>query len=104
MGTSRRTIKKLVKDGLVVKKQVMTHSRANARRYYEERRLGRHSGTGKRRGTKDARMPVKICWMRRQRALRRLLRKLRESQKNRIKIFITNFISDLKVIFIKIRR
>merc|ERR1712151_1144899 len=47
----------------------------------EERRLGRHTGTGKRRGTKDARMPVKISWMRRQRALRRLLRKLRKARK-----------------------
>merc|ERR1711963_673520 len=81
LATSRRTIKKLVKDGLVVKKQVMTHSRANARKFHEERRLGRHTGTGKRRGTKDARMPVKISWMRRQRALRRLLRKLRKARK-----------------------
>ena len=81
LATSRRTIKKLVKDGLVVKKQVMTHSRANARRFYEERRLGRHTGPGKRRGTKDARMPVKVQWMRRQRALRRLLRKLRKARK-----------------------
>merc|ERR1739838_493856 len=59
----------------------MTHSRANARKFYEEKRLGRHTGTGKRKGTKDARMPVKICWMRRQRALRRLLRKLRKARK-----------------------
>merc|ERR1711862_220150 len=81
LATSRRTIKKLVKDGLVVKKQVRTHSRANARRHYEEKRLGRHSGTGKRLGTKDARMPVKAQWMRRQRALRRLLRKLRKNRK-----------------------
>merc|ERR1712066_666188 len=75
------TIKKLVKDGLVVRKQVKTHSRANARKHYEEKRLGRHSGTGKRLGTKDARMPVKVQWMRRQRALRRLLRKLRKNRK-----------------------
>merc|ERR1712007_237989 len=43
--------------------------------------LGRHSGTGKRLGTKDARMPVKVQWMRRMRALRRLLRKLRKNRK-----------------------
>merc|ERR1711976_825369 len=81
LATSRRTIKKLVKDGLVVKKNVRTHSRANARQHYEEKRLGRHSGTGKRFGTKDARMPQKVCWMRRQRALRRLLRKLKKNRK-----------------------
>jgi len=39
------------------------------------------AGTGKRRGTKDARMPQKVLWMRRQRVLRRLLRKYRETKK-----------------------
>merc|ERR1711862_456831 len=36
---------------------------------------------GKRRGTKEARMPVKVLWMRRQRVLRRLLRKCRQAKK-----------------------
>ena len=43
--------------------------------------IGRHTGHGKRRGTKDARMPQKVLWMRRQRVLRRLLRKYREAKK-----------------------
>ena len=38
-------------------------------------------GTGKRRGTANARMPVAVLWMRRQRVLRRLLRKYRETGK-----------------------
>merc|ERR1719221_1351599 len=38
-------------------------------------------GTGKRRGTKEARMPSKVLWMRRQRVLRRLLKKYREAKK-----------------------
>merc|ERR1719287_25014 len=38
-------------------------------------------GVGKRRGTKEARMPSKILWMRRQRVLRRLLRKYRQQKK-----------------------
>merc|ERR1711937_157993 len=42
---------------------------------------GRHTGTGKRHGTKDARMPKAILWMRRTRVLRRLLRKYRDAQK-----------------------
>ena len=36
---------------------------------------------GKRRGTKEARMPTKVLWMRRVRVLRRLLKKYRASKK-----------------------
>lgn len=36
---------------------------------------------GKRRGTREARLPTKILWMRRLRVLRRLLRKYRDSKK-----------------------
>merc|ERR1712151_453368 len=81
LATSRRLIKKLVKDGLVVRRKVKTHSRAKARAHYEQKRLGRHTGTGKRLGAKNARMPSKLFWVRRQRALRRLLRKLRKNRK-----------------------
>merc|ERR1711862_112654 len=42
---------------------------------------GRHMGVGKRRGTREARMPTKVLWMRRQRVLRRLLRKYRQQKK-----------------------
>merc|ERR1712100_594974 len=42
---------------------------------------GRHTGTGKRRGTSEARMPTKVLWMRRLRVLRRLLRKYRQQKK-----------------------
>merc|ERR1719160_1304582 len=38
-------------------------------------------GTGKRRGTREARMPTKVLWMRRLRVLRRLLRKYRQQKK-----------------------
>lgn len=38
-------------------------------------------GTGKRKGTREARMPTKVLWMRRQRVLRRLLRKYRQQKK-----------------------
>merc|ERR1712039_568267 len=51
------------------------------RRHYEEKRLGRHTGIGKRVGSANARMPVKLFWIRRQRALRRLLKKLRKTRK-----------------------
>ena len=38
-------------------------------------------GTGKRRGTANARLPEKVLWMRRARVLRRLLKKMRDAKK-----------------------
>merc|ERR1712083_1244233 len=81
LAKSRRSIKKLCKDGYIVKKTIVTHSRAKARAWSAAKRLGRHMGIGKRQGSKNARMPIKLFWMRRQRALRRLLRKLRKNKK-----------------------
>jgi len=54
---SRNTIRKLLKDGLIIKKPVTMHSRARARALTAARRIGRHRGFGKRKGTADARMP-----------------------------------------------
>ena len=64
-----------------MRRQVHMHSRSRVRTYHEAKRKGRHSGHGKRKGTKDARMPQKVLWMRRQRVLRRLLRKYRDAKK-----------------------
>merc|ERR1712000_568617 len=78
---SRQTIRKLVKDGLIILKPVTMHSRARARELTAARRIGRHRGFGKRKGSKDARMPSQVLWMRRLRVLRRLLVKYRASGK-----------------------
>merc|ERR1719430_1767015 len=78
---SRQNIRKLIKDGLIIKKPNLIHSRARARTFAEARRKGRHMGTGKRRGTANARTPVKRQWITRQRVLRRMLRRYRESNK-----------------------
>ena len=64
-----------------MKRAVHMHSRSRVGRVHEAKRKGRHNGTGKRKGTRDARMPSKVLWMRRQRVLRRLLRKYREAKK-----------------------
>ncbi|XP_072960393.1 large ribosomal subunit protein eL19y-like isoform X1 [Typha angustifolia] len=81
MANSRQNIRKLVKDGFIIKKPMKIHSRSRAQRALEAKRKGRHSGYGKRRGTREARLPIKVLWMRRMRVLRRLLRKYRESKK-----------------------
>jgi len=81
MANSRQNIRKLIKDGFVIKKPPVMHSRARFRRNLAAKRKGRHTGTGKRRGTREARMPTKILWIRRMRVLRRLLKKYRDAKK-----------------------
>uniref|UniRef100_A0A8C2M970 Ribosomal protein L19 n=1 Tax=Cricetulus griseus TaxID=10029 RepID=A0A8C2M970_CRIGR len=55
---SRQQIRKLIKDGLIIRKPVTVHSRA------QSRRKGRHMSIGKRKGTANARMPETVTWVR----------------------------------------
>jgi len=81
MANSRQNIRKLVKDGFVIKKPTTIHSRARFTKHLEAKRKGRHTGQGKRMGAKCARMPEQLIWMRRQRVLRRMLGKYRDAKK-----------------------
>lgn len=74
---SRKSVRKLIKDGFIIRKPVKVHSRARWRKTKEAKDMGRHQGPGRRQGTREARMPSKELWMRRLRILRRLLRKYR---------------------------
>merc|ERR1712112_620680 len=56
-------------------------SRSRVRANDEARRKGRHTGFGKRKGTKDARTSQKGLWIKRMRVLRRLLKRYREAKK-----------------------
>ncbi|TYH24733.1 hypothetical protein ES288_A03G114400v1 [Gossypium darwinii] len=80
MANSRMDIRKLVKDNLIIKKPNISRS---GWRYKKGKDVGnpRRKGYGKRKGTKEARLPSKLSWMRRARVLRRLLRKYREMKK-----------------------
>merc|ERR1712182_166427 len=71
MANSRLNIRKLAKDGLVIKKPVKVHSRYSVRMKL----------AAKRKGTADARLPTSVIWMRRLRVLRRLLAKYRDAKK-----------------------
>merc|ERR1712167_402178 len=71
MANSRLNIRKLAKDGLVIKKPTKIHSR-----YCVRKKL-----VAKRKGCKGARLPQKVIWLRRLRVLRRLLKKYRDSKK-----------------------
>merc|ERR1712196_172357 len=81
MANSRLNIRKLAKDGLVIKKPCKVHSRYSVRKHLAAKRKGRHTGTGKGVGRANARMPTAVIWMRRLRVLRRLLKKYRDSKK-----------------------
>lgn len=78
---SRQNIRKLIKDGFITKKPNVIHSKSRHQRHIAAKAKGRHTGYGRRKGTMNARMPFKVLWMRRQRVLRRLLRKYREAKK-----------------------
>lgn len=80
-GTSRAEVRKLIKSNLIVKKPQVIHSRARVAKRNIAKMKGRHTGIGKRKGTKEARMPSKVLWMRRIRVLRRLLKKYRAAGK-----------------------
>ncbi|KAJ6411239.1 hypothetical protein OIU84_007911 [Salix udensis] len=81
MANCRMNIRKLIKDGFIIQKTMITHSRSRARKVKESKTRGRYSGYGKRKGTREARLPSKVLWMRKMRVLRRLLRKYREFEK-----------------------
>ena len=77
----RNDIRRHIKDGFITRRANLMHSKSRHQRFIEAKSKGRHTGYGKRKGSKNARMPFKVLWMRRQRVLRRLLRKYRESKK-----------------------
>ena len=82
--SSNRTrvgIRSLIKNSFIIKTPPAMHSRARLRAYNEAKSKGRHTGTGKRKGTANARLPFKVLWMRRLRVLRRLLKKYRDTKK-----------------------
>merc|ERR1712166_906511 len=81
LANSRKNIRKLAKDGLIMRRQVHIHSRSRAKAWHASQRRGRHNGVGRRKGAKNARMPAQLIWMRRSRVLRRLLRRYRDSRK-----------------------
>jgi len=81
LANSRANIRKLVKDGFIIRRPVQMHSRARVRKVHEAKKKGRHNGLGTRKGTREARMPSKLLWICRIRVLRRILRKYRASGK-----------------------
>lgn len=81
LADSRQKVRKLIKDNFILRQPNVIHSKSRHQRHMDAKSKGRHTGYGRRKGSQNARMPLKVLWMRRQRVLRRLLRKYRESKK-----------------------
>jgi len=75
MANTRVMVRKLIRDGFIIKKPKKVHSRFRARRRAVEKKRGRHLGMGSRSGPADVRCNAKLLWMKRQRAMRRLLKR-----------------------------
>lgn len=77
---TRGDIRSAIKSGVIRRLPVQGTSRARARRRAEELGRGRHRGDGSRRGSPFSRVPRKERWIRRIRAQRDLLARLRDER------------------------
>ncbi len=84
---TREDVKGLFEDGLIVKLPKRGISRTRANYILKQKKLGRRRGYGSRRGTKKARAHPKKLWMKKIRALRKLLRELRDRDKLEVKVY-----------------
>lgn len=77
---TREDIRKLIEEDKIGKNPVKGVSRGRARKLHEAHAYGHRKGHGSRSGAKGARRPKKEMWMKRIRALRSMLRELRENK------------------------
>lgn len=78
MAITREDIRNLIKEGIIIKKYKQGNSKYRKNMQHERKKKGRARGLGKRKGTKNARLPRKKAWMNRIRPQRRELKKLRD--------------------------
>lgn len=77
---TKEDLRVLIKEGVISKKPVKGQSRVRANKRLVQKRKGRRSGPGTRKGKKTARLSGKDSWMARIRAQRKLLKELKESE------------------------
>ena len=75
---SRSDILDLIDKGIIRVKQVKGQSRTWANYIKEQKKKGRRRGSGSRKGARKARLDKKESWIKRIRAIRNLLRELKE--------------------------
>ena len=77
---TKSDIRALVKDKVIKKKPDTGVSRSRARQILKQKRKGRRTGPGRKSGTHKARLPQKKEWMNKIRAIRDLLKTLRQKE------------------------
>ncbi len=77
---TRSDMRGLIAVGKVFKANLNQHSRGGARRIAEQKRRGRRSGKGSRKGSKHSIITRKEKWVSRIRAQRELLQELRDKK------------------------
>ena len=87
MAITRDDIRSLIKDGIIKKHYKKGISNYRKKLLHQRKKRGLARGLGKRKGKKTARTPKKEAWMKRVRAQRRELKKLRD----RKQITIANY-------------
>lgn len=92
---SNSSIRKLIKEGTIVKVPMTVRSRFRANKKIAERKKGRHIGTGSRKGTSNARLSTKTIYRQKIIALRKTVKNYHERKK------ITS--SEKRVLFLKIK-
>ncbi len=75
---TRSDVRTLINSGTIAAKQKKGVSRGRANYLKAQKRKGRRTGQGSRRGTKHARKPSKEVWMQTIRPIRSRLRELRD--------------------------
>jgi len=75
---SRADVLDLIDKGIIRVKQVRGQSRTWTNYIKEQKKKGRRRGAGSRKGGRKARLNKKESWMKRIRAIRKLLRELKE--------------------------
>ncbi|MFW9928762.1 MAG: 50S ribosomal protein L19e [Candidatus Thorarchaeota archaeon] len=83
LAMTRDDVRKLIADGTIRQRQKIGISRGRARHHIEQRKKNQQRGLGKRKGAKNARLPVggtKRIWINRIRSQRQYLRSLRDTQ------------------------
>lgn len=78
---TREDVRMLIRKGHITKVQKKGTSRAMVRQRLSQRKRGRSTGPGRRKGTAKARAPRKQEWMKTIRAVRKTLKELRDSGK-----------------------